>query len=365
MRGGLRDVVMVALAIVYFAITLLPLRRGTAVYSSFPDAADNAYAMFLHLRGSVPHLHHTWIVGAGFAAGSRDLGGATLLRRDSLRAIFAMARAEWVFHTHGIYRFARRRRGQTIVNLWHGMPLKAIGTYDPGVSRLPLGDVAIATSPLFKTIMARAFKLPEAQVVVCGQPRNDLMVRAAAAAVPDIALWMPTYRQSIRGEIRRDSSLPPEAMKELLMAVEARLDPAVTLILKLHPMDALNSMLDDRLGRIRILRSGDPQDSVEVLMARSRCLVTDYSSAAIDYLSLGRPLGFYCPDRAEYTRGFVDGVEQPYFASGIMLTDADALARFFNRPSSAADQGDVLMAERDDRAAARLWDYLQGVNAAR
>jgi len=359
MRGSLRDAIMLVLAVLYQTVAMLPLRRGTAVFSSFPDAADNAYAMFLHLRQQAPELELIWIVGAGFVVGDKDLVGARLLRRDSLRALFAMARAEWVFHTHGIYRFARRRRGQSIVNLWHGMPLKAIGTYDPEVSRLPLGDVAIATSPLFRSIMAKAFAMSGDDVVVCGQPRNDLMVRAARDAAPDMALWMPTYRQSMRGEIRTDSPLAPEAMIALLRELDARLDPATTLVLKLHPMDALNALLDRSFGRITILRSGDPQEPVERLMARSRCLVTDYSSAAIDYLTLGRPIGYYCPDRADYSRGFVDGVEAPFFASGAILEDSEALAGFFNNPAPVSDQGSTLVSDRDDRAAERLWAALQ------
>ncbi|MBK6800158.1 MAG: CDP-glycerol glycerophosphotransferase family protein [Novosphingobium sp.] len=332
------------------------------IYSSFPDAADNAYAMFLHLRGASADLKHAWIVGAGFASGSKDLAGATLLPRDSLRALYAMARAEWVFHTHGIYRFARRRRGQTIVNLWHGMPLKAIGTYDPDVSRLPLGDVAIATSPMFQEIMARAFRMPRERVILCGQPRNDLTVRAAARSEPDIALWMPTYRLSIQGEIRRDSPLAPEAMMALLSEVEAHLEPGAAVVLKLHPMDALNSILDGRIGRIRVLRSMDSQEAVEELMARSRCLVSDYSSAAIDYITLGRPLGFFCPDRAKYTRGFIEGVEQPYFAAGTMLENARSLARFLSCPVPGGDLGSSLVTDRDDRAAERLWTHLKSVN---
>lgn len=359
LRRGLGDIVLILLALAYRIFALLPVRKGTALFSSFPDAADNSHAMFLHLRDHAPELRFTWIVGSDFAAGSRDLDQARLLRRDSLQAVFAMARAEWVFHTHGIYRFARRRRGQTIVNLWHGMPLKVIGTYDPQVSRLPLGDVAIATSPLYRKIIARAFRMREDQVAVCGQPRNDLMVRAAARGTPDIALWMPTYRQSIQGEIREDSTLTPAAMIELLTQVEAALDPQASVVLKLHPMDALNAVLGDHVGRIRVLRSMDPQESVEELMARSSCLVTDYSSAAIDYLALGRPLGFFCPDRQDYSRGFIEGVEQPFYDAGADLRDAAALAAFLSRPFPAGDQGASLVTHRDDRAAERLWTFLR------
>ena len=46
-----------------------------------------------------------------------------------------------------------------IVNMWHGMPLKTIGSLDPssGGHNPTTADYLVATSPFFQDIMAKAF----------------------------------------------------------------------------------------------------------------------------------------------------------------------------------------------------------------
>ena len=58
------------------------------------------------------------------------------------------------------------------------------------------------------------------------------------------------------------------------------------------------------------------------LLARSAGLVTDYSSVWTDYLPLGRPIGFYCPDLEDYAEardldleGFKDLIAGPLLRS--------------------------------------------------
>lgn len=348
------------LRLVYRMFAVLPVRRNVALFTSFPDAADNSLAMFKYLQVKSDDLRFEWLVGTNPTIGiASELDGAVLRKRSRLRTIMAMATAQYVFHTHGIYRFARRRKGQTIVNLWHGMPLKTIGTYDSQEPRLPLGDVTIATSDLFRGIMAKAFRMDESDVLVVGQPRNDPLVRAARIAEADTVLWMPTYRSSNIGEIRLDSPFSTAAMSESLARIDAGLaGKGVKLVLKLHPMDVLNTELQDSFANIRILRRDQPQPPLPELMAASRCLITDYSSVAIDYAILGRPIGYFCPDRDAYERGFVPGVAEPFFAAGTMLPDPAALVEFAINPPEHGKPASDLVRDCDDRSCERLWEAL-------
>lgn len=348
----------------YAACCLLPVRKSVAVFSSFPDGQDNSYAMFLYLRdgadAGLSGIACEWLVGNDFNPVVIDVAGARLLRRVSLSAIRATATAEYVFHTHGIYRFARKRGGQTIVNLWHGMPLKAIGAFDPQVRRLPLGDVAIATSDFFRRVIAKAFLMSETDVLVSGQPRNDLLVRSARQTEPDIILWMPTYRASNFGDVREDSPFNKNVMLDALRQIDAGLEgKAARLVLKLHPMDVLNAELTADFRNVQILRRTDPQPPLPELMASSRALITDYSSAAIDFAVLDRPLGYFCPDRDEYARGFVPDVADVFYAAGTMLDDIAELVAFILAPPAQVQPILQLVKDRDDRAAARIWASLQ------
>ena len=96
-----------------------------------------------------------------------------------------------------------------------------------------------------------------------------------------------------------------------------------------------------------------------MLMARSRRLITDYSSAAIDFAVLGRPIGFFCPDRDDYDRGFIPEVAAPFFAAGEELADVEALIAFV-LDKAQPEQGETpLVQDRDDRSAERLWAALE------
>lgn len=341
-------------------MTLLPVRSRSAVFVSFPNAADNPYAMFVHLRQHEPRMHFVWLVTHKFGPAIHGLAGARILPALSLLSLIALARAQFIFHSHGLFPFVRSRRGQTIVNLWHGMPLKVIGAYDPLSSRLPQTDAAIATSSFFRPIMARAFAIGEDRVLVTGQPRNDALVRIARATTPDRLLWMPTYRRSIRGAQREDSPFSAGQMIAALRRIDAALDEnGPRLVLKLHGMDALNEELPDDFGHIDILRLGQAQEPLELLMARSLCLLTDYSSAAIDYAILRRPIGFYCPDQDDYMRGFVPGVADKYFGAGAMLASVDAVIDFLRNPPRNAPAAPDLVEDCDDRSAERLWQQIR------
>lgn len=349
------------LGLYYAACCLLPVRKSVALFTSYPDVADNSQAMFEYLRTPDRGLHCEWLVGSDFDPASHDLAGARLYKRASLSAIRATATAQYVFHTHGIYRFARKRRGQTIVNLWHGMPLKTIGTFDPNVRRLPIGDVAIATSGFFRKLIAQAFAMPESAVLVSGQPRNDLLVRAARQREPEIILWMPTYRASNFGDVREDSPFNADVMMQTLCEIDAGLEgKGARLVLKLHPMDVLNVQLQGKFRNVQVLRKGDPQPPLADLMASSRALITDYSSAAIDYAVLGRPLGYFCPDRDAYVRGFVPGVAEVFYAAGTVLEDVAALVGFVLNPPLSAPDAPMLVQDRDDQASARVWAEVSG-----
>lgn len=63
-----------------------------------------------------------------------------------------------------------------MVNLWHGMPIKAIGLLD-GKSKEDIcySDYLIATSEFYRKIMADPFDMHLDQVLTVGLPRNDVL----------------------------------------------------------------------------------------------------------------------------------------------------------------------------------------------
>ena len=171
---------------------------------------------------------------------------------------------------------------------------------------------------------------------------------------------MPTYRASNFGDVREDSPFNADVMMQTLREIDAGLEgKGARLVLKLHPMDVLNVQLRGEFRNVQVLRKGDPQPPLADLMASSRALITDYSSAAIDYAVLGRPLGYFCPDRDAYVRGFVPGVAEVFFAAGTVLDDVASLVSFVIDPPQVSISAPDLVQDHDDLASGRIWNAIK------
>jgi CDP-glycerol glycerophosphotransferase len=103
------------------------------------------------------------------------------------------------------------------------------------------------------------------------------------------------------------------------------------------------------------------------LLARSRGLITDYSSVWTDYLCLDRPIGFYCPDleRFRASRG-LNVEDYPRLVPGPLLIRPSDLADFLHECLADSDRWrdrrrrtvELLGAEIRTGATERLLDAL-------
>jgi CDP-glycerol glycerophosphotransferase (TagB/SpsB family) len=340
---------------VYAVVRLIvPSRSRQIGFISSPDITDNSLALFERIvaSGRAQSFRLIWLVADVQASrealqrdfSEADLKNVSVLGRNSIRGIWAFLRCRSVFSTHGIYWFARQGFHQTIFNLWHGMPIKTIGALDgKQPADLSLTHFTVATSEFFADLMAQSFYLPRNRVLVTGLPRNEWLFQREERYVllkegrANLVLWLPTFRTSHRGEIRSDSdhdALDPLSA-ETLAALDAALDGARSLlVVKLHAMDIKNTQDWPSYKNIRIF--SDERFRAEglnlyKLLACSDALVTDFSSVAIDYLLLQKPIGLYSPDRSEYGRGFMPSVLEKVEARSYMLNSVDEFGVFLRK----------------------------------
>jgi CDP-glycerol glycerophosphotransferase (TagB/SpsB family) len=129
-----------------------------------------------------------------------------------------------------------------------------------------------------------------------------------------LVVWLPTFRSSYLGEIRDDSSAnsPDPLSEETLAKLDEMLEGAGTmLVIKLHLMDSKNMQKWLFYRNICIYTDSRFREeglNLYKLLACSDALVTDFSSCAIDYLLLNKPIGLFAPDISSYVRGFMPGV---------------------------------------------------------
>ena len=328
---------------------LIPRSRKTLVFTSFPDCTDNAYALYRYITDNMPGKYRCiWLYTDKESVQKRNTVKG--FYKYSIPAFYYFARARYVFGTHGIYDFLRFQRKGKIVNLWHGMPLKVIGCMDPttGGSNPAKADYLIATSPFFKEIMHKSFENVEIDnVLLTGQPRNDLMFQPTPffasrgidrTAYRSIGIWLPTYRQSIIGDIRKDGIFNDSGISVLSMDDLVRLNAHLQatsslLIVKLHPMDALQLTDFSHFSNLLIIKPTEFTEQLYPLLGACDYLLTDYSSVWIDYCILKRPIGYVMNDIEEYrnSRGLtIENLDQAL--PGTIIDTYGKLIEFISNP---------------------------------
>jgi Putative glycosyl/glycerophosphate transferases involved in teichoic acid biosynthesis TagF/TagB/EpsJ/RodC len=234
--------------------------------------------------------------------------------------------------------------GATIVNLWHGVPLKKIegdieqedhpcvrARRGPPLVRMAYRllrpqhaepyDLVLGTSAVTAARFQSAFGVSSEQVVTLGYPRNDPLFdesKSVKYLLPEerdiiaemrshkdggsrVLLYMPTFRD---WNNNADRTIPID-WAELDAALEAG---GGVLYCKLHPSDQARLPSLDGSKRIHLVPSGI---DIYPALRYTDALITDYSSIFFDYLLLDRPIVFYPYDLEDYQK-FSRTLYDPY-----------------------------------------------------
>jgi CDP-glycerol glycerophosphotransferase len=294
---------------------VVPNKRESVLFHSFPDW-DDQVTTFAEALIEVGLVRQVWIVN-GEADSSRaaaclrslqNHGAAVrVLPVRSFRALAEYCRATIVVHTHGVYQQPRRSRSKTFVNLWHGMPVKRLVT-GSAIGQLQ-SDLVPVTSAIHAKNMAAAWGGDARRFVSTGLPRNDVLLNDNQVASRPYVLWLPTYRVSVRGELRRDGVEAGElnfAGMTLADAEAMARRLGRQLVVKAHPMaPPLPAHSSEWLRVVDESDLASSGRSLYELMSGASALITDHSSVWVDFLLTQRPIIFAISDLAEYseTRG--------------------------------------------------------------
>jgi CDP-glycerol glycerophosphotransferase (TagB/SpsB family) len=370
-EGG-RAIVLLPL---YFLSGLVRRRRNDVAFGGNGDRfTDNARHLFLHLA-SDPRFRCTWISGdAGTVDAVRALG-LRAERRWSLAGVRTALRAGWfVFGAYPSDVNFWLSRGARHLNLWHGIPLKAI-EFDitagplarlyrsPVWSPLRLAfldrfrrpDHLLTVSPfLAERCFRPAFRIGAGQSLELGYPRTDPLFdvtdRAALAArlgvdpAHEVIGYFPTWREDGRDFLAAAGFSFDE--------LDARLRPTGrTLLFKAHPNFAIPTASATRWTNVVVV---DPSVDLNDLLPVCDVLVTDYSSVAFDFLLLDRPIVYFLPDHDRYVTGRNLYFELDEMTAGPIVTTPTALAEILT--GSLADEHAARRAELRER----VWGDYRG-----
>ncbi len=257
---------------------------------------------------------------------------------SNIRGIFEYFRAGYVYYCFGklpIY----HGKDQKVIQMWHGSAFKAP---DKGMLKghsfdKPYYTNVFSTSKHFAPIFSYCFSIPEDQVIICGQPRCDIMFKGNPnydfGHYKKLILWTPTFRKSsITGycDSSKTNNLVPILKNEDFQIINDILSKlGVKIIVKLHPLQDLSYYKTTELDHFILLSHNEfikRNMDLYRLMAQSDALITDYSSIFIDYLLLNRPIAFTEDDMDDYSRGFVFKNPKSYQPGFRILTKEDLLS---------------------------------------
>jgi hypothetical protein len=355
----------------------VPKHPGQVVVHGLDESEDGALALLTALvqRGFTPVR-----LTNGAATSPFRLPGVRYRSKYTLGGFWSYARANVVFTSQALYGGLAGGSRQRTVLLWHGELVKPVGRLND--ERTLAADVAPVCSTVARAFRIAEFGLHPDQVPVIGSPRNDRLVAANRDKVRDRLhwptdqqtwLWLPTYRTAVRGERRREGREIwqglPYAEKDLELMDQLLADQQLTVVLKPHPL-AEQRLRQRESRRLHLLAQADLERlgvSLYEVMAAADGLITDASSAWVDFLLVDKPLIFAFPDLDQYRADRGLNLE-PYedWVPGPLVADVVELVEQLSRVAAGEDH----YAERrrrtlrsfhhfrDDGSAARLLDLL-------
>lgn len=277
---------------------------------------DNPRYLFDFIRQNHPEVKAIWITK------NKDEVSAAENRLYAYdpKAIFLQYRAKTKILSTGGGDLAKFTcANSTLIQLWHGSPLKRIllDSHAEKVTHkestlnslyqfilkksLARYDMVIAPSPLIQKRLMSAFAKTEDQVPITGYPRIDFILEQAKninelhsqlkPRPKKVILYAPTWRNDPQRFKAHVDLLINANFNDFLNANDFHL------ICSLHPLSNYQSICPT-LNRISLNEKHD----INYLVAQVDILITDYSSIFYDFSVLQRPVIFFAMDIDIYTK---------------------------------------------------------------
>jgi CDP-glycerol glycerophosphotransferase len=270
--------------------------------------ADSPRAIHLELVRRNAAFRHVWVIDERQPAPAH----ADVVRPHTASHLRALAQARYVVANDLLPLYYLKPPGATVLQTWHGTPLKKIGldVVDPSYPHparyrwhlrrnSKLWDHLVSQNPFSTPIFRRAFSY-RGSVLELGYPRNDELVPAGKAHVDSVRarLGVPSGARTVAyAPTWRDAGARTMALEDDVHSLARGLGEGWVVLLRLHKHEA--EALKGRELPPNVLDFSHHPDINDVLIAAD-VLVTDYSSLMFDFSVTRRPIHLYVPDLEHY-----------------------------------------------------------------
>ncbi len=233
----------------------------------------------------------------------------------SFKALRIAITAKAFIITHGpwdITPFKITKTKKPLVNVWHGFPIKKLGTDSHHLTekqkKKVLGDFdgLVVMSEEERTHMSRCYHTKRENTWVTGYPRNDftfsenldILTQIPYIIDKRVILYAPTWRDHGKTKLFPFADFNPSDLEIFLKEQDA------IMLLRIHKNELKQHNLEE--SEFMKICDGNVVQEINELLPFTNLLITDYSSVYIDQLLVDKPMIFIPYDLEEFSkiRGF-------------------------------------------------------------
>lgn len=308
------------------------LVENRMLFETNDDFTDNGRALFDYLiaNGYNQKYEIIWLVHEPKKYKKYAVNNVKFIRNFKKRSTIRRAQAykyaltsQYIFYTQAFNWIGMSRRNQLFINLWHGCGYKANKN-----GRKVFFDYCLVPGEIFIDTKKEFFGCSSKKLLTFGYPRYDMMLQGSQKAKEycdrllessdskKLILWMPTYRHA-SSERLNEETLNNEFNIPIIGDAGKLLElnhfckkHHILIVIKKHYLQIPYDFGDNVLTNIVYLENKDlARNDIQLyeFIHYADALVSDYSSVAIDYLLMDKPIGFTLDDYDAYTesRGWV------------------------------------------------------------
>ena len=388
---------------------ILPKNCKQILFYASPDFGDNTKAFYDYLIKISPQNYNCFIFVYGNKWWEKNLERYKYLFTKtqkqqckfvylySIEGLLALFTSKTYVINEAFRSWGKNlSKKHTIINLWHGMPIKTIGFVEKNIEKDVLADYKFlgensylfVTSDIFKALMSNAFMAKPEQIFITGYPRNDNIIENDKAEIfnkhleiqnfDKVILYTPTYREfcrkfDVHQAFKNIFYCDDYIEKDFYSYLEKN---NILLIFKPHLFDEnfykkMQGKINFNHPNIRYI--GDiffkkTNTTLYELFKYTDVLISDFSSITVDYLISGKPVIYLLSGADNYAqeRGFSLEDNYKIFMPGLKANN-------FAELQSAI--GDALYADStkeerlkalplmhkyvDSNACERIWEIMQ------
>lgn len=308
------------------------------------DAQDNGYYFYRYMRKYHPEQNVRYVISGDSPDRRRFSEKDRLIRYRSFDHYLALALAEYKISTHimgftpDMWFFSELDRVMPqkgkIVFLQHGIIKDDIRWLFADRCHL---DLFVCGARREAEEVTARYGYPPGVVRYLGLCRYDGLWRKEKGERSRIFLFMPTWRQYLKDtslEAFRESSYFKGIQALLASEKISRLLEQWDCKLLFYPHQEILRYLSCFHSCFSSIVIGTPgSHTVQALLKRADCLITDYSSVFFDFAYMEKPIVYYQFDQEEYRDGHYSEGYFSYEKDGFgpVVTDTKALAEEMKR----------------------------------